>query len=468
MGISITGLSSGLDTAQMVKDLMAIERIPYNNLTTKKTNLQSEQTIFRTINTKLNALETAANALRYNTDFNVYKATSSDATILKATVSTNAVAGSYNINVDKLATAASASVTGIKGTKGVGEEGTEWTKLTSLSIGGKTVDVSAAFDGVTVTNNKEALTALTNYINKNSSTLNVKAELVKTDDSDNYAFSLSSTTTGKQTAFDLNVSGVVIDSANKKVSLGQNAEFTMNGVSVMRASNTFDDLINGVSVTLTKKGESTLDVKQDTSSITAKVESFVSAYNDLMTFVKDNLAKPTTEGVMNPLQGDSLLKSISNQMYSLFNSAVNSNSNLKFMADIGLTIDKGVTTASAMTGKITFNKEKFASALESNSAEVVKLFSNGDEANKGIALNIANTIRSSYTSTVTGLLNVKITGYDSEIKMVDDRISAMDLKLEMREARLKQQFSNMETMLSSLKSEQTWLTSQFEALTKSK
>ncbi|MCR8660507.1 flagellar filament capping protein FliD [Paenibacillus endoradicis] len=463
MGISITGLSSNLDTAQMVKDLMAIEKIPYTNLTTKKTNLQSEQTIFRTINTKLNALETAANALRYSGDFNVYKASSSDATILKATASTNAATGSYNINVDKLATSASASIKGISGA------GSDWaTSLTGLSIGGKTIDLSAAFDGVTLTNNKEALTALTNYINKNSGTLNVKAELVKTDDSDNYAFSITSTTTGKQTSFDMNVSGVTIDTANKKVSLGQNAEFTMNGVSVTRSSNTFDDLISGVSVTLTKKGESTLDVKQDTASITSKIDAFVTAYNDLLVLVKDNLAKPTTEGKMNPLQGDTLLKSISSQMYNMFTATVNSNSSLKSMADIGLTIDKGITTASGMTGKITFDKEKFATALESNSSEVSKLFSNGDEANKGIALNIANTIRSNYTSTVTGILNVKITGYDSEIKMVDDRLSAMDTKLEMREARIKLQFSNMETMLSSLKNEQNWLTSQFEALTKSK
>lgn len=36
MGISLTGLASGLDTAQMVSDLMSIERIPYKNLETKK------------------------------------------------------------------------------------------------------------------------------------------------------------------------------------------------------------------------------------------------------------------------------------------------------------------------------------------------------------------------------------------------------------------------------------------------
>jgi len=47
---------------------------------------------------------------------------------------------------------------------------------------------------------------------------------------------------------------------------------------------------------------------------------------------------------------------------------------------------------------------------------------------------------------------------------VDERMATMERKLELKETRLKMQFSNMEVMLTSLKNEQNWLKSQFESL----
>src|SRR5690606_36876114 len=91
------------------------------------------------------------------------------------------------------------------------------------------------------------------------------------------------------------------------------------------------------------------------------------AYNDLIKSVRTNLAKPEdVSQTVNPLQGDSVLKDINSRLYDIFNQFTSAG----FMEEIGLSIDKGAKTASAMTGEITFDKAAFTSALTSNPTKV--------------------------------------------------------------------------------------------------
>lgn len=471
MGISITGLTSGLDTAQIVSDLMAVEKLPYTRLETKKTNLQSEQNIFRMVNTKLSALETAANELRYSYNFDLFKATSSNTAVLKAKASSNAATGTYNLEVEQLAKGATAIVNKVDGSSN------SWAQQlfagnVNLYVDGQEIDLAAAANGTSLdanSSNEDVMKALTSYINSNPD-LKLKATLVKTNDSlgnPEYSMSLSTTDTGANKSIEITgLPGGTIKAT------GQDAKFTYDGITVTRSSNSFKDLIDDVEIQLTATGSTTVTVGRDNDSIITKIESFVSAYNDIISIVKDNLAKPSKEGNMNPLQGDSILKDISNKLYTMFNDVFQGNSNFKMMTDIGLSIDSGVTKASDITGKITIDKTKLTEALSTNADEVIKLFSYSPPENSneqsGIIQNIASSIRTNWTSSITGVLSVKITGYDSEIKMVDDKMSNMERSLEMKEARLKLQFSNMEIMMSSLNSQKDWLTSQFDSLTKSK
>lgn len=492
MGISITGLSSGLDTAQMVADLMAIERIPYTNLTTKKSNLQSEQNIFRSINTKLNSVVSALYDLNLKSTYTSYKAISSLTTAATATATSSAIAGNYTIKVSQIAKPT------IIGINGISTSGTTWKDMFqnasasefatseesgedivfSQNINGKGIDLKKVFkdldenasdaekslefkDGVT---DDQIMKALAGYINKNSADFGVSATMINTsDDGSSYTMTLTSSKTGDSSAINSNF----INSSNSQsIQLGQDALISINGLAAMkRDSNTIQDVVDGITFNLVGEGTSTISVEKNYDSLISKIEGFVTAYNDLITALKSNLSKPEDKTKMNPLQGNSLLKTIQTQLYSMFNQSMkmdpdDSKSKSLFMDSIGLSIDSGVTVGSQMTGKIKFDKAKFTSGMETYGEAAVNLLTN----NLG---NISEQIKSQYTSTVHGLMSNKITGYDSEIKTIDDRMGALERSLEMKEARMKLQFSNMEILLSSLKSEQTWLTSQFEALTKS-
>lgn len=449
MSFSITGLVSGLDTAQIVKDLMEVERIPYTNLETRRSQLQSEQTVFRQINTKLKALDDALFDLKYSFNLKAYKATSSSESIT-ATSTNDAVPGKYNITVVTAAKEATAKTSSNDLIQAIRDGDF---KLGDIDFSDPELRNQLKIDESS--NDEALLKSVVNYINANSTAADATVTMLKKDDG-SYSMQFTS----------LDSADVQIESEYLKetgsnrlsVTDGTQAEFLVNGEKYYRNSNKIDGIIPGVTFTLSSDNtSSTITIEADADKVAAKVQTFVGAYNDLISTVRTNLATPeNTKETVNPLQGDSLLKDINSRLYSIFNQFTSAG----FMEDIGLSIDKGVTKGSDMTGKITFDKEAFTAALTENPSKVNTILTS-------VSTDMSNTISKSWTSTVSGVLSTKITGYDAELKRVDERLEAMDRSLQMKEARLKQQFSTMEVMMSSLQSTQKWLTSQFETLTKS-
>ena len=73
-----------------------------------------------------------------------------------------------------------------------------------------------------------------------------------------------------------------------KLQNASNASLLYNGVSISRTSNSFDDLIVGVSITLNETGKSNVTVKQDTTDITKNLEAFVAKYNELISNLNES------------------------------------------------------------------------------------------------------------------------------------------------------------------------------------
>ena len=86
-----------------------------------------------------------------------------------------------------------------------------------------------------------------------------------------------------------------------------------------------------------------------------------------------------------------------------------------------------------------------------------------DVAARGIAGRLLSVTKAASGST-TGSLVKMAEGQDSLIKDIKDRIEAWDLRLAKRKETLTRQFSAMETALSSLKNQSTWLAGQINSL----
>ncbi|MEL6311974.1 MAG: flagellar cap protein FliD N-terminal domain-containing protein, partial [Pseudomonadota bacterium] len=96
------GLVSGIDTASLIQQLLAVESRPRALAQVRLTQLQSQQAAYLDINTRLGGLQTAARSFRTEDTFSSASAATSNEDVLTATASTNAQVGSYTFVVDRL------------------------------------------------------------------------------------------------------------------------------------------------------------------------------------------------------------------------------------------------------------------------------------------------------------------------------------------------------------------------------
>lgn len=480
MTISFTGLASGFDSASYIDAIMAQEKLPLKRLETKKQVTTAYQNVFKSLNTKLSTLKDAATALSDLDGFKAVKASSSDTTKLSATADSSAIAAEYSVVVKSLAqkhvvasssfdASAEFKYANFSNTLKIGEYTTtdengdpvtaDSIDLTKLQLEGKTVG--------------EALNIIASHINSLTDG-KVQASVIQTKDGEK-SLVLTSKEPGKANKIQFETNSTNWGFNEKQPAV--DAEISVNGIDIASSTNTIKDAIPGVTLSLSNTGSSTVTIAQDIDAITSKVEAFVKAYNDIINTIKENTQKSTknSDGSLSlTLQGDSTMRSLRNQLADMMNAVVGDTKGFKLLSDIGLEVDKGVTSASLMTGTITFDKELFKQKLQQNPAEVEKMFTSEAVANEdntvtgqdGIGTMFKKVMKA-WTDSVEGIITSKIKGYDSEISYLTEQIQSMNDRLEIKEASLKTKFVNLEVVMSTLNSQSDWISSQLTALTKS-
>lgn len=118
-----------------------------------------------------------------------------------------------------------------------------------------------------------------------------------------------------------NKTGYGIKDQTNHLKKAQNAEFTMDGIKMVRPSNTITDLAVGLTLTLNKTGEVNFEVQQDTEAVTKAMEDLVNAYNDLVANLNASTDFNSETGMKGTLQGVSEVNSIRSTLISaLFDS----------------------------------------------------------------------------------------------------------------------------------------------------
>lgn len=100
-----TGLISGLPTAQIINELMAINQQPVTDLQNQNKALQAKEAAYQSINANLLSLKSAADSFTKDTTFQTTKATSSNPSVLSATTDASATPGTYTFTVKQLVSA---------------------------------------------------------------------------------------------------------------------------------------------------------------------------------------------------------------------------------------------------------------------------------------------------------------------------------------------------------------------------
>jgi flagellar hook-associated protein 2 len=437
---------------------MQVEQQPLTALAQKEASYQAKLSAFGTMQGALSTLQTAAQALKNSSTFTGKSATASDSTVLSASATNTAAAGSYSVTVKQLAKFnAIRSDTNYANTTDTFNTGT-----LSISVGGGT-----AVD-VTIDSNNNTLTGIRKAIN--DANTGVTASIV--NDGTTNRLVLSSKTSGSAGQISVSVSNESsgetyslggLDTTSGSIFVTQTADDAMldvNGIAITRSSNVVSDAIEGVTLNLTKGTQlnpatTTVTVAANTSGVTSAVDAFVKAYNDSVGQLKTLTAYDTANKKASVLTGDSTARSIQAQLNSLVWSNVSGvNGGISSLSDIGISLQKD--------GKLSVDSSKLSAALADPTKDVASLFTQTTDGNKGIAVRF-NDMLTGIVGT-DGLIAGRTDGINISIKSLQQRSDAMDLRLVQIETRYRRQFSSLDTMLSKMQQTSQYLTQQLANL----
>jgi flagellar hook-associated protein 2 len=471
-GISTgTGLASGIDYTTMISQLMQIEGQPRTLLKTQLSDVRDDASAYRRINTALASLSSAAQALTGDGMTSARKASSSSTTVT-ATAGATAVPGnSVSFTVKELAAAQTVMAAGTWSSAATGDVRTATagsaTPLPTWPLtvvkGGKTVGTIKLPATATPTLN-DAAAAI------NKSGYGLSATVVKFDGG--YKLQITSSTTGKDGEFkllgpaetDSSIAGA--GSAFTVTTAAKNAELDLgNAMTATSSSNTFTDLLTGVSLTVSAKEPTatTITVANDTSAVTAKVKAMMDAANTALSTIGE--LTRSTEGSDAVLKGNWTLTNLASQIRSQVSSAVGGRS----PAQAGITLERN--------GTITFTAAKFSSALAADPEMAQKILGGSTGAGvdnvdhtpddpivvDGIAARMS-VLAERASDSATGMITTLATSQDTRAKDLQKQIDAWDLRLASRKATLTAQFNAMEKALGTLQNQASWLTSQLSSL----
>lgn len=465
-GISFGGLASGLDSKSIISALVAVERRPISAMEAKKTSYNKQKSLYGDLNGLLDKLNTASKALKTTTDFLAFKATSDDETVLKATASKTAAAGTYTARVMQLAQAQ------ISGSPGQASASAPLTGANNVEF---TITVNG--NPKIISLNSPSLNSIAAAINAedDANDIGVRAEVVDTGNTTNggsqrYQLVVRAKETGSAGAFTVSLGsnptpGSALESVinglgGTPITAAQDAIVRLNpnttgasGIDVTRSSNQITDLWPGISVDLlsvpSPNKNVTVTVTRDSEDATKKVQAFVDAYNKVVDFFTAQNALDANGKASSPLFGDSTLRSLRSNLRGVVGGVVGNTGNTAFqmLAQIGVTSDRD--------GKLTLDTTKLKTALDTDSTAVTNLFA-------GSTTGIANKLMGQldvYTDTVDGLLKSRVDSFDRQSKDTQKRIDTAETRLTTYQKQLEQKYANLETLLGKLQSQGSSLSS---------
>jgi len=462
MTIQFGGLATGLDTSNIIEQLMNAERIPITRLESDKTWLNNRLTAFTQLDAKL---KTFADTIKNLGDADTLltravKQSSKD--YLTATVSSEALAGtSYQVEVISLAQVQ----------KSISASG--FASKTSLSFG--TGNLNLTVDG---TSHSIAITAENNSLEGimkaiNGADLGVSAAIINDGSGTPYRLVLAGENVGQTFSLDgrgltggtdtlgiFNVDGVVDPVTgdpitNPPVQVATQAHIKVDTVDIYSDSNTLTEAIPGVTLDLlqAETGKTTnLTINLDKNSIKATIQAFAKGYNEVVSFITgQSVVDGEGGGVLN---GDSGINTIKRRLQNMLTEPLANSGVYTTLSQLGFKTQKD--------GTLTVDDTVLSKAIDTNLGSVVSLLA-GEGGKTGLAKKFQDYL-ASMTNTSTGMLKGRKDSINTNIKRIDNRITSMEARLEQRQKTMEAQFSAMETLVSGLNSQSSYLTQQMDAI----
>jgi flagellar hook-associated protein 2 len=483
------GIVSGLNTNDLIRQLMQIERQPIQLMKSRQNVNKLKKDLLTEINTSLLALKTANDKLLDVNSFKKRTATTSNDAVVTATAGDGAAEATYNITITKLAQ--NRQIRGDQKAAGW-QVGTAGDFRINDGLYTSQITVAATDTLQIIADKINAAKDMTDA----SKLLRVSASVVDntlmlSHDEKGSANTISfSNDTGAPSI--LTTVGLITDTATynikNSIQLAENAAFTVNGISVSRAGNdNLTDVISGVTLNLKSVNAATITVKKDVDTAYKDVKAFIDQYNSTIDLINTRLSeekvkKPLSDSDLKKglMRGESILTGIKGRLRMDLSDPV---------AGLPKEYDRlsviGITTTSdsfGKSGKLQIDETKFKNALTANPDAVIQLFTNNTDINangkiefseKGVAVRVSEELKNLTDSTTRSVAGVSVKNgallnrldtFDKIINDYDKQILRFEDRLKVRERALWAQFTALEKALSNLNNQSSWLAGQLAGL----
>jgi flagellar hook-associated protein 2 len=445
---------SQIDVQSLVSQLIAAERAtPDAAITRDSTRVTTQISALGSLMGSMSSFRAALSSLKTVDVFSTRTATSSQPDSYAATASAKAVPGSYDIEVVKLAKAQQLSSNPFVG----GSTSVVGTGTLTLSLGAKSF-------AVTIDSTNSTLAGVRDAINAAADNPGVRATLVQGTTGSRLVLSSASTgvlnkITVAQSGGDGGLASLAYSAgapANyTEISPAQDAVIKIANAQSTSATNTFDGAIDGVTLTVLKVSDpdepATLSVGFDSDAVKTRINNFVTAYNALEAQITRLRSYDATTKVAGPMIGDSLLGSIESQMRRTISDPVaGTSASTQTLAAIGITTQSD--------GTLVVDDTKLQKALNTNFESVGKLFG----SDQGVAAKLFTQMDAGLKT--GGGIDTRSKNLIDQQKDIAQRKDDIDARMAVLQKTYVQQFTALDTLLSSLQVTSSFMSQQIEGL----
>jgi flagellar hook-associated protein 2 len=313
-----------------------------------------------------------------------------------------------------------------------------------LTINGVAIDYNATND---------SLTDVMNRINSSTAGVTVSYDTL------NNRFNLTDNTTGNVGISLQDTTGNFLQATGLTAgttTAGKNLLYTVNGSTqqLQSQSNTItsdSSTIPGLSLTALTTGSVTATVANDTSGITTALQTFVTDYNNVQSYIAAQAATSTdSSGNLTPglLTGDLTASQIAENLRSTSLSQVSVSGVSAAYSELA---DMGITS-NGQDNTITLDTSALTTALSTNLSQVQKFFT---DTTTGWGVSMGNFLTT--TNGTNGSLQAHEASLTAQNQAINTQISNLETKITSDTANWTTEFTNMETAESQTNQELTYL-----------
>lgn len=409
-----------------------------------ETKYKAQLAAVTALDSALKALGNAVKGLK-GTDKSmvINAATFSKEGMASATVGANAKEGSYQFFVEQLASRHQVALSGLGGN--AADSGNLTIKQNGVEF---SVDLAASdADGDGNLSQEELAAAINNHADNKG----VKATLVRSGGEVTMVLTAEETGADHKIELSTDAAGSPLEDAIapgtlKELSKAQNAVVYLgadaSGMRLEQGSNTFKDMIDGVSLTFNKVhavGDEplTVNISRDQTATKDKVNEFITAVNAILSTFDTLTGSGGENGERGALAGDSSIRSVENMLNTVLRTPFG-----------GVTLmDFGILAGA--DGKLAVDTKSFEKMLDADPQAFEKLFSE-----KGNLLDTLDKKLATYTSGSTGSMKARKDNLNSLLQRVDDKYEALETKYQAHYQRYLKQYTNLAQVMSAM--EQTF------------